>query len=67
MRTGVSGEPFDLLPLARDKLNVADPGAVERVLGGLDFDVAVNCAACTRVDEVEDNADPRPSPSTRMR
>ena len=53
---GKFGEPFDLLPFARDKLDVAEPGAVERVLGGLDFDVAVNCAACTRVDEVEDNA-----------
>ena len=53
---GIAGEPFDLLPLARDKLDVAEPGAVERVLGGLDFDAAVNCAACTRVDEVEDNA-----------
>ena len=50
------GEPFDLLPLARDKLDVAEPGAIGRVLGGLDFDAAVNCAACTRVDEVEDNA-----------
>ena len=53
---GKFGEPFDLLPFARDKLDVAEPGAVERVLGGLDFDVAVNCAACTSVDEVEDNA-----------
>ena len=53
---GNSGVPFDLLPLARDKLDLAEPGAVERVLGGLEFDTAVNCAACTRVDEVEDNA-----------
>ena len=52
----ISGELFDLLPLARNKLDVAEPGAIERVLGGLDFDAAVNCAACTRVDEVEDNA-----------
>ena len=53
---GKSGGAFDLLPLARDKLDVAEPGAVERVLGGLDYDAAVNCAAYTRVDEVEDNA-----------
>ena len=53
---GKAGDPFDLLPLARDELDVAEPGAVERVLGGLDFDAAVNCAACTRVDEVEGNA-----------
>ena len=53
---GKAGEPFDLLPLARDKLDVAEPGAVERALGGLDFDAVVNCAACTRVDEAEDDA-----------
>ena len=53
---GKAGEPFDLVPLARGKLDVAEPGAVERVLGGLDYDAAVNCAACTRVDEVEGNA-----------
>ena len=53
---GKAGEPFDLLPLARGELDVAEPGVVERVLGGLDFDAVVNCAACTRVDEVEDNA-----------
>ena len=53
---GTFGEPFDLLPLARDALNVAQPGAVERVLGGLDFDAAVNCTAYTKVDEAEDDA-----------
>ena len=51
------GEPFDLLPLPRDKLDVAAPGAVERALGSLDFDALVNCAAYTRVDEVEDHAE----------
>ena len=53
---GKSGEPFELLPLARSHLDVAEFGAVERVLGGLDFDAAVNCAAYTRVDEAEDDA-----------
>ena len=53
---GEAGEPFHLLPLAREELDVAQPGAVERVLGGLVFDAAVNCAAYTKVDEVEDNA-----------
>ena len=52
-----AGEPFELLPLLRDKLNVAVPGAVERILGSLEFDALVNCAAYTRVDEVEDHAD----------
>ena len=54
-----SGEPFDLLPLARGELDLAVPGAVERALGVLSFDALVNCAACTKVDEVEDSADPR--------
>jgi len=53
---GKLGEPFELLPLARSHLDVAEPGAVERVLGGLDFDAAVNCAAFTRVDDAEDDA-----------
>ena len=51
-----SGEPFDLLALARDKLDVAVPGAVERVLASLDFDVVVNCTGYHKTDEVEDNA-----------
>ena len=51
-----SGEPFDLVPLGRDRLDVAEPGAFERVLGDLDFEVLVNCAAWTRVDEAEDDA-----------
>ena len=51
-----SGETFDLLPLARGELDMAVPGAVERALGVLSFDALVNCAACTRVDEVEDSA-----------
>ena len=51
-----SGERFDLLPLARDKLDVTAPGAVERVLDSLDFDILVNCAAYTKVDEAEDDA-----------
>ena len=51
-----SGEAIDLIPLARDKLDVVMRERVEEVLGGLDFDALVNCAACTRVDEAEDNA-----------
>ena len=50
-----SGEPFDLVPLAHERLDVAARGAVERVLGGLDFDVLVNCAAYTAVDDAEDD------------
>lgn len=48
------GAPVDLIPLARERLDVAAPGAVERVLGGLAFDVLVNCAAFTAVDAAED-------------
>ena len=51
-----SGEPIDLLPVARDKLDVAAPGAVERTLDRLDFDALVNCTGYHKTDEVEDNA-----------
>ncbi len=50
--------PFELIPLARDRLDVAAPGAVERVLDGLDFDALVNCTSYHKTDEVEDNATP---------
>ena len=51
-----AGEPFELRPLARDRLDVAAPGAVERVLGGLDFDVLVNATAHNLVDRAEEEA-----------
>ena len=51
-----AGEPFELHPLARDRVDIAMPGAVERVLCGLDFDAIVNCSAYTGVDEAEDKA-----------
>ena len=50
------GEPFDLLCLPRETLDLAAPGAIERVLGGLRFDALVNCAAYTGVDRAEDDA-----------
>ena len=53
---GESGESLDLIPLGRDRLDVTAPGAVERVLGGFDIDVLVNCAAYTGVDDAEDDA-----------
>ncbi len=53
-----AGEPFELRPLARDRLDVAAPGAVERVLGGLDFDVLVNATAHNLVDRAEEEAAP---------
>ncbi len=53
-----AGEPFELVPLARDRLDVAALGAVERVLDGFDFDTLVNCTSYHKTDEVEDNATP---------
>lgn len=49
-----AGEPLELRPLARDRLDVAASGEVERVLDGLDFDVLVNATACNLVDGAED-------------
>ena len=51
-----AGEPFELLPLARNTLNIAMPGMVERVLGRLSFDILINCTGYHRTDEAEGNA-----------
>ena len=53
-----AGARFELHPLARDALDVAAAGEVERVLGGLDFDVLVNATAWNLVDRAEDEAAP---------
>ena len=50
------GDPFDLLCLPREMLDLAAPGAIERVLGGPQFDALVNCAAYTGVERAEDDA-----------
>ena len=47
---------FELVSIARGTLNIAAPGAVERVLGETNFDVLVNAAAYNLVDEAEDDA-----------
>ena len=50
-----SGEPFQLIPVDRDRLHVGSPGMEEK-LGGWNFDVLVNCTGYHNTDEVEDNA-----------
>ena len=51
-----SGEPFDLLPMGRDQLDIATPGAVEQILGAVRFDALVNCAGYHQTDAAEDHA-----------
>jgi len=51
-----AGSSLELFPLGRDRLDVAAPGAVERVLDGFEFDALVNCTSYHKTDEVEDNA-----------
>ena len=51
-----AGEPFEMRPLARDRLDVATPGAIGRVLCDRDFDILVNATACNLVDKAEDEA-----------
>ena len=50
-----TGEPFQLIPVARDRLDVGSPGMEEK-LGSWDFDVLINCTGYHKTDEVEDNA-----------
>ena len=47
---------FDLVSLPRKLLDVTSPEAIARVLGSLQFDALVNCAAYTHVDRAEDDA-----------
>lgn len=51
-----AGEPFELVPVTRDQLDVADAEALEAALPDLDFDILVNCTSYHKTDEVEDNA-----------
>ena len=51
-----SGEPFGLQTLGRDRLDLAEPEAVESVLEGMEFEALVNCTGYHRTDEVEDRA-----------
>jgi dTDP-4-dehydrorhamnose reductase len=47
---------LDLTPVTRAQIDATDP---EAGFGGLDFDVAINCVAATRVDDCE--KDPAPA------
>ena len=51
-----SGEPFDLIPIPHETLNLAAAGSIDRLLGSLRFDALVNCAAYTQVDLAEVDA-----------
>lgn len=51
-----SGEPFGLQALGRDRLDLAEPEVVERVLERMEFEALANCTGYHRTDEVEDNA-----------
>ena len=51
-----SGEPFDLVPIPRETLDLAAPGSIDRLFGSLRFDALVNCAAYTQVDLAEVDA-----------
>ena len=50
-----AGEPFELLPVGRDRLDVTSPHLEARLAEG-SFDVLVNCTGYHKTDEVEDNA-----------
>jgi dTDP-4-dehydrorhamnose reductase len=51
-----AGDPFELIPLGRDGLDVANWAGIEPVLAEIPFDVLVNCTSYHKTDEVEDNA-----------
>jgi dTDP-4-dehydrorhamnose reductase len=53
--TPTLARPSRLSASAAD-LDVTDLAAIPRVLGGIDFDILVNCTGYHKTDEVEDNA-----------
>lgn len=46
-----------VFPLSRRELDLASPGAIRKIVGGLDFDHLVMTAALTAVDHCEDQPD----------
>lgn len=51
-----SGDPFDLVPIPRETLNLTVSGSIDRLLEDTRFDALINCAAYTQVDLAEDDA-----------
>lgn len=49
-----AAEGYEVIPLTRDDIDVADLASVRRVLAAAKPAVVVNCAAVVRVDECED-------------
>ena len=51
-----AGEPFEVLPLSREQLDLTSQETIRSVLDRLSFDVLLNCTGYHRTDEAEDNA-----------
>ena len=51
-----AGEPWDLVPIGRDRLDVAAAQALEHHLAKERFDVLVNCTGYHNTDDAEDDA-----------
>lgn len=51
-----TGEPFELIPLGRDRLDISSTPALERGLAEERFDILVNCTGYHNTDAAEDNA-----------
>lgn len=47
---------IELIPLARNRLDVSDTASIPAVLAGRRFDVLINCTSYHKTDEVEHNA-----------
>lgn len=51
-----AGGVLDIVPVGRDRLDLADFDRVRELLSTADFDVLVNCSSYHKTDEVEGNA-----------
>lgn len=50
------GEPWSIIPLGRETVDLSDLEATTRVIGQIAFDVLINCTGYHKTDEVERNA-----------